>query len=70
MAKISTSGQNFLAPPIFKKGPTEENVHISYLLVNIKFWFFKIQSVSQSVWLRYKVAWFVFLVLIQSKFKV
>ena len=41
--KISASGQNFqdpLPPPSSKKGPTDENVSILYLIVNIKFVFF------------------------------
>ena len=40
--KISASGRNFLdpSPPSSKKGPTDENVGISYLIVIIKFGFF------------------------------
>ena len=35
-------GQNFLdsSPPYSKKGPTDENVGISYLIVIVKFVFF------------------------------
>ena len=42
--KISASGRNFLdpLPPSSKKGPTDENVGISYLIVIIKFSFFVI----------------------------
>ena len=38
---ISASGRNFLdpLPPSSKKGPTDENVGISYLIVIIKFGF-------------------------------
>ena len=44
--KISASGRNFLdpLPPSSKKGPTDENVGISYLIVIIKFSFFKIST--------------------------
>ena len=40
------SGRNFLdpLPPSSKKGPTDENVGISYLIVIIKFGFFEISS--------------------------
>ena len=40
--KISASGRNFLdpLPPSSKKGPTDKNVGISYLIVIIKFVFF------------------------------
>ena len=38
--KISASGRNFLDPlPSSKKGPTDENDGISYLIVIIKFFF-------------------------------
>ena len=42
ITKISASGRNFLdpLPPLFEKGPTDENVVISYLIVIIKFGFF------------------------------
>ena len=40
--KISASGRNFLDPlPSSKKGPTDENDGISYLIVIIKFVFFQ-----------------------------
>ena len=44
ITKISASGRNFLdpLPPSSKKGPTDENVGISYLIVIIKFGFFEI----------------------------
>ena len=44
ITKISVSGRNFLdpLPPLFEKGPTDENVGISYLIVIIKFGFFEI----------------------------
>ena len=44
ITKISASGRNFLdpLPPLFEKGPTDENVGISYLIVIIKFGFFEI----------------------------
>ena len=41
--KISASGQNFLDPlsPLKKKGPTNKNASILYLIVIIKFVFFQ-----------------------------
>ena len=44
--KISASGRNFLVslPPSSKKGPTDENAGISYLIVIIKFGFFIIST--------------------------
>ena len=46
--KISASGRNFLdpLPPSSKKGPTDENVDISYLIVIIKFGFFRVSNPS------------------------
>ena len=46
--KISASGRNFLdpLPPSLKKGPTDENVSISYLIVIIKFGFFRVSNPS------------------------
>ena len=42
--KISASGRNFLhpSPPYSKKGHTDKNVGILYLIVIVKFGFFKI----------------------------
>ena len=44
--KISASGRNFLdpLPPSSKKGPTNENVGILYLIVIIKFGFSEISN--------------------------
>ena len=44
--KSSASGRNFLdpLPPSSKKGSTDENVGISYLIVIVKFGFFKIST--------------------------
>ena len=44
--KSSASGRTFLdpSPPYSKKGPTDENVGISYLIVIVKFGFFKIST--------------------------
>ena len=44
--KSSASGRNFLdpSPPYSKKGPTDENVGISYLKVIIKFGFSEFQT--------------------------
>ena len=44
--KISASGRNFLhpSPPYSKKGPTDKNVGILYLIVIIKFSFFEIST--------------------------
>ena len=44
ITKISAFGRNCLdpSPPLFEKGPTDENVGISYLIVIIKFVFFEI----------------------------
>ena len=39
--KISASGRKLLDPPSSKKGPTNENVGISYLIVILKFGFFR-----------------------------
>ena len=49
--KISASGQNFLdpLPPSSKKGPTDENVGISYLIVIIKFGFFRVSNPSPPI---------------------
>merc|ERR1711973_999143 len=46
--KISASGRNFLdpLPPSSKKGPTDENVGILYLIVIIKFGFFRVSNPS------------------------
>ena len=49
--KISATGQNFLnpLPPSSKKGPTDENVGISYLIVIIKFGFFRVSNPSPPI---------------------
>ena len=49
--KISASGRNFLdpLPPSSKKGPTDENVGISYLIVIIKFGFFRVSNPSPPI---------------------
>ena len=48
--KISASGRNFLDPlPSSKKGPTDENDGISYLIVIIKFVFFKISNPPSTI---------------------
>ena len=52
--KISASGRNFLdpLPPSSKKGPTDENVGISYLIVIIKFGFFRVSNPSPPYFIR------------------
>ena len=54
--KISASGRNFLdplpSPPSSKKGPTDENVGISYLIVIIKFSFFRVSNPSPPYFIR------------------
>ena len=49
--KISASGRNFLdpLPPSSKKGPTDKNVGISYLIVIIKFGFFRVSNPSPPI---------------------
>ena len=54
ITKISASGRNFLdpLPPSSKKGPTDENVGISYLIVIIKFGFFRVSNPSPPYFIR------------------
>ena len=52
--KIPASGQNFL-DPYSKKGPTDENVGISNLIVIVKFSFIKISNPPPLFWKKYEI---------------
>ena len=49
--KISASGRDFLdpLPPSSKRGPTDENIGISYLIVILKFGFFETSVPSPPI---------------------